>query len=395
MHLTHSSRICVERIYKMKIAGILFISVFFFYACSGLPENLSIKEGFKISDAQVILDALEAQPSGKGLVSELYFDVTNDPETYDSTDWYLLPDNTQLGLYSTENKTAGNYQPLLGKQKEYFINQILLGEINQGYKGKLKWDMQIKVFFKELNLRNHLKEQENSFYDVGKIEVGDLFYQAVENLKNTCAIESPKKHDYIEMPNHIFRWVQLDNNMSIEILGESKTASGEIRIVQIRICNSTALFKQDCESWYHVQSIHYSNYGVRLWGIDVEYSYFNIYKGLKLKDALTTLKLAKIRESKLSSEEIQNFRQKIQAPKNQVKKSSELSFRKFRFKQNIDLIIAYQQILDGSYETITNIILDATVPELTDQETKTIELECEFLDLVNPLRTDWFGKFIK
>ncbi|MCK5347447.1 MAG: hypothetical protein KAR20_28750, partial [Candidatus Heimdallarchaeota archaeon] len=296
--------------------------------------------------------------------------------------WYLLPDNTLIGI-NTLLQDADD-------AKHSKIIKILLGEIGTGFTDKIRWDMQVKTHFHHINLAKHKKILNAEKTVV--LEVGQNYEDVLRNAKNNGCVDSNYKYDYVHKENIKYDWLQLPDNTIVQLCGFQDVGEKFLKLIEIKVCNSGALFSNKVESWYSARSVRITNMGKKIWGIDVQSSYFNIYKGMSLADALKTVTSAKC--TQVLSQDFENLRElKILSNHWQNELTQKKEFYRFRIKDNTELLIFVSVLVDGAYEKVDGLYAITEVPDIKTLKSVFCLIEFEFIDLVKPFMLQWFEQF--
>jgi len=359
---------------KFSISAVLLICVTF--GCCSVPKDLILAIDDNFYTAKAKLEAINSQKSGRGLLSEMYFD---DESNQSKAMWYLLPDNTLLGI-NTLLQDADDVEK--GK-----ITKILLGEIGTGFRDKIHWDMQVKTHFHRLNLADHTKTPILDKTIV--LEVGHDYAEMLKSAKNKGCNDSEFKYDYTQNENVKYNWLQLPDKTIVQLCGFRDKSEKYLKLVDIKVCNSGVLFERNVESWYSARSVRITDIGKKLWGIDIQSSYFNIYKGMLLSDALKTMKLAKC--DQILSKDIDDL-MSIRILSNRWDKEILLKREFFRFQinENTELLIFTSVPVIGAYKKVDCLYAITEVPDLKTSKSECCLVEFEFIDLVEPFMSQWF-----
>ncbi|MCD4656925.1 MAG: hypothetical protein K8S87_05215 [Planctomycetes bacterium] len=346
------------------------------FGCCSVPKDfiLSIDDDFNA--AQDKLDAIRSKPSGKGLISDMYFDeVSKRSKAW----WFMLPDKTLLGI-NTMLQNADEAE----KSK---ITQILLGEVGTGFTDKIRWDMQVKTHFRRLNLAEHAENSDSE--QTIELEVGRDYANVLRTAKIKGCVDSKYKYDYVQNENVKYDWLQLPDKTIVQLCGFRDKGEKNLKLVEIKVCNSGALFEKKVESWYPLQSARITPMGKKLWGIDVQSSYFNIYSGMPLVDALRTVKSAKCNQ--IFSKVIEGLDEiTILNQSSDMETLLKREFYRFQINEHTELLIFASMPIEGAFEKIDGLYAISQVPDVKTSKTIRCLVEFEFIDLVQPFMSEWF-----
>ena len=359
---------------KFSIAILLMICITF--GCCSVPKDLILSINDDYDTAKAKLDAINSQLSGEGLISEMYFE---DMSERNKAWWYLLPDNTLLGI-NTKLQDADDVE-------HSKITKIMLGEIGTGFTDKISWDTQVKTHFHQINLAKH-KEVLNSEKTI-VLEVGQKYADVLRSAKNNGCEDSEYKYDYVHKETIKYNWLKLPDNTIVQLCGFQDKSDKFLRLIEIKVCNSYALFAMKVESWYSARSVRITNMGKKIWGIDVQSSYFNIYKGMSLADALKTVTSAKC--TQVLSQDFDDLKEmKILGDSWHKELTKKREFYRFRINDSTELLIFASVPVDGAYKKVDGLYAITEIPDVKTSKSVFCLVEFEFIDLVKPFMSQWF-----
>ncbi len=155
----------------------------------------------------------------------------------------------------------------------------------------------------------------------------------------------------------------LPNGMSLHIVGRKQAEGEELKVTSISVCNSSSLFCCKGESWYGVSGIHLDRDKVRFAGLKGNY----IIKNMPAADARTAIKRAGLKKLNAAGD-----------------------WERYALAGSGGRVLVMICEGDGADETIATILVEAAKPREPD---KTYKIECEMLNLAEPLRDDALWAF--
>lgn len=229
-----------------------------------------------------------------------------------------------------------------------------------------------------------------------QLSLGMEYQEALSQLKNAGAHPFRCSYKYGTpaggpRPYFVYGWFTLPNGMSISIHGDKEVKNRERQVTDLSICNSTMLFCCKGETWYTVKSVSSTN-GMTVVGspsiwIEAENKSREIapflIKGMVFSECEKILKTAGLKHLPVDDAWL------VEMPK-------EGKWERYSMKCG-----------DGEYELILNfhneshlattklklMIVEATKPKKDGNEAVRYRIECEFLDLKEPLEKNWYWAF--
>jgi hypothetical protein len=218
------------------------------------------------------------------------------------------------------------------------------------------------------------------------------FLLYVEKGRNSATATKNMLQVYFDSPYWSMSHWTLSNGLSIGLRIDRLQEKDPLRVTSLSIANSTALFSCKGESWYPVQEVElYKNNTCRLVCLAEQQGPPNsdsrqrpapvyLWKGMSGDAALKALDASKLKPLPMDSD------WKKQYPK---------SGRWLRY--SLDGHTALAVNLDSESErtppSVRWIIIEAARSKDGEKTSATYRVECELVDLRNPLRPDWDWAF--
>ena len=192
-------------------------------------------------------------------------------------------------------------------------------------------------------------------------------------------------------PYFTYTWFTLPTGMSIEIHGDKKQQNDDLLVKSLRVCNSTMLFCCKGETWYHVDSISLLDEEPGLgkptaWvdgGKKAHDVTAYLFKGMPFTDAQKMLEKAGVKP--LPSDD---------AWLGQMPEGGR--WMRYAIKCHNDdckIIINIGSANPRADNVIRTLLIEAAKPQEDDHKEARYKVECEFLDLKEPLKKGWSRAF--
>jgi len=228
------------------------------------------------------------------------------------------------------------------------------------------------------------------------LRVGMKYADALNQLKDVGAKPFECSYRYGHSPDapapyFTYAWFTLPSGMSIEIHGDKKQKNDELLTTSLRVCNSTMLFCCKGEIWYAVESIRLLDDAPSLgkptvW-VDAEEKVHDVtahlFKGMPFTEAQKMLEKAGVKP--LPSDE---------AWLGQMPEGGKwLRYAIKSYNDDCEIILNFGSEKPRADAVIRTMLIEATKPQEIDHKEARYKVECEFLDLREPLKKGWYWAF--
>jgi hypothetical protein len=194
---------------------------------------------------------------------------------------------------------------------------------------------------------------------------------AVDKLRRSGATEFVSGYRKASTKrNFVYGWYTLANGMTLAIEGSSKDESRTAVIDSLAVCNSTTLFCSKGETWYEISEIKFDRDYVELRGLQGSFIHIG-----------------------MSSEGLEDSSKRLVISSQMLKRLPQGGdWLRLGVSSEVELLI---QIENGR---VSRLVFDAgapadppQIPEHIRQAARRFLIECQLLNLDQPLKTGWSG----
>jgi len=227
-----------------------------------------------------------------------------------------------------------------------------------------------------------------------KVAVGGNYDDAESSIKASGGEPFLCSYSYSLDPQRPFltySWHTLPNGMSVQLIADKDKPRDPLRITRIAICNSTMLFCCKGETWYSVKEVKLHGQQVELKDLAIgtlwegerpeeqDKRLIFVHKGMRSEHFSRALLSAGIKELPLADEK------RAELP-------SQGHWRRYDLGEARELLV---QLVDedGEPPRIAVFVVEATTEQRQATPGKRTRVECELLNLHQPLRVGWSWAF--
>lgn len=231
-----------------------------------------------------------------------------------------------------------------------------------------------------------------------QLRLGMAHADALRQLKDVGAKPFPCSYKFgsgssPDQPRPYFEygWFTLPNGMSVEIHSDKNGENDERLVTSLQVCNSTMLFSCKGEIWYSVKSINLADEvttvdSPSVWMESEEKSRevtALLAKGMPFSKSRKILEAAGLKPLPVDDTWLG------QMPKGGKWERYSMKSR----DEDCELILHFEEENPGPDTKLKLMLVEATKPKEKDNEAVRYKIECEFLDLKEPLRKEWHWAF--
>lgn len=228
------------------------------------------------------------------------------------------------------------------------------------------------------------------------LRLGMKYADALNQLKDVGAkpFECSYRYGHAQdapAPYFTYSWFTLPSGMSVEIHGDKKQKSDDLLTTSLRVCNSTMLFCCKGEIWYDVDSIRLLDGKPCLgkptvWVAGEEKSRevaTHLFKGMTFAEARKMLEKAGVKPLPSGNSWL------AQMPEG----GKWMRYATKCRNDDCEIIINFGSEDSRPDNVIRTLLIEAAKPQENDRKMSKNKIECEFLDLKEPLREEWYWAF--